>query len=105
MNTTTAATVAVTVMPSGQTVEATPGITLYEALKRAGIMTHECDGAATCSDRCHVFVLEGRKSLSKVQRAENEGLDAIVVGGSKARLACQAVLGEEPVTVEILSFV
>lgn len=105
MNTTTSATVALTVMPSGQVIDAEPGITLLEALKRAGVMTHECDGGSICASRCHLFVLEGRKSLSKVQRAENEKLDAIVGVGSKSRLACQAVLGEEPVTVEILSFV
>ncbi|HAJ72912.1 MAG TPA: ferredoxin, partial [Methylophilaceae bacterium] len=42
----------------------------------------------------------GRKSISKIQRTENEKLDSIVGVGSKSRLACQAVLGEEDVTIE-----
>lgn len=105
--TTTSPTVTtlLTVMPAGTSHEATPGTTLLEALRRAGVMSHECDGGAVCAARCHLFVLEGRKSLSKAQRAENEKLDTIVGVSSKSRLACQAVLGEEPVTVEILSFV
>lgn len=67
-------------------------------------IAHKCDGKAECGS-CHLFVQEGRKSLSKIQRTENEKLDAIVGVGSKSRLACQAVLGDEPVTVELLSFV
>jgi len=47
----------------------------------------------------------GRKSLSKVQRVENEKLDSIVGVSSKSRLACQTMMGEEPVTIELLSFV
>ena len=35
----------------------------------------------------------------------NEKLDAVVGVGSKSRLACQAILGDEDVTVEVLSFV
>lgn len=105
MNTTPAVTTLLTVMPAGTSHEAAPGMTLLEALRRAGVMTHDCDGATTCAARCHLFVLEGRKSLSKAQRAENERLDTIVGVSSKSRLACQAVLGDEPVTVEILSFV
>ncbi len=58
------------------------------------------------SDRAssHVFVHDGRKTLSKIQREENERLDQIVGVGSKSRLACQARLGTEDVTVEILGF-
>ncbi len=98
-------TVTLTAMPSGTTVEAEPGTTLLDALRRAGLMKHECDGGARCVNLCHLFVLEGRKSLSKIQREENEKLDTIVGASSKSRLACQAKLGEEPVTVELLSFV
>ncbi|MHB1299986.1 MAG: ferredoxin, partial [Burkholderiales bacterium] len=45
-----------------------------------------------------------RKSVSKIQRLENEKLDTIVGVGSKSRLACQTILGPENVTVEVLSF-
>lgn len=94
-----------TVMPSGKTYDVTAGITLLQALLGAGeAIPHKCDGKAECGS-CHLFVQEGRKSLSKIQRVENDKLDTIVGVGSKSRLACQAVLGEEPVTVELLSFV
>ena len=55
---------------------------------------------------CHIFVLEGRKGLSKMTPDENSKLDMIVGVGSKSRLSCSAtVLGTEDITVEILSFV
>ncbi len=94
-----------TILPSGKTVEAAPGTTLLAAIRSAGAeILSKCEGKAQCG-ACHIFVQEGRKSLSKIQRTENEKLDTIVGVGSKSRLACQATMGEEPVTVELLSFV
>ncbi|CAG9219516.1 Ferredoxin, 2Fe-2S [Burkholderia vietnamiensis] len=94
-----------TVLPSGKSYDVAVGATLLQALLGVGeAIAHKCDGKAECGS-CHLFVQEGRKSLSKIQRTENEKLDAIVGVGSKSRLACQAVLGDEPVTVELLSFV
>jgi ferredoxin, 2Fe-2S len=94
-----------TILPAGITTEAAPGTTLLAALKAAGAaIMSKCGGKGECS-ACHLYVQEGRKSLSKIQKAENERLDAMVGVSSKSRLACQATLGEEPVTVELLSFV
>ncbi|MBB2932242.1 2Fe-2S iron-sulfur cluster-binding protein [Paraburkholderia silvatlantica] len=94
-----------TVLPSGKTYDVAAGTSLLKALLEAGeAIAHKCDGKADCGS-CHLFVQEGRKTLSKIQRLENEKLDTIVGVGSKSRLACQAVLGEEPVTVELLGFV
>ena len=94
-----------TVLPSGKSYDVTAGTTLLKALLDAEEnIAHKCDGKAECG-ACHVFIQEGRKSLSKIQRLENDKLDTLVGIGSKSRLACQAVLGEEPVTVELLSFV
>jgi 2Fe-2S ferredoxin len=77
---------------------------LLEGILAAGVvLTAKCGEKADCG-KCHVFVDTGRKSLSKVQRLENERLDAIVGVGTKSRLACQAVVGQEDVTVEILDF-
>jgi len=93
-----------TIMPSGKTATVPAGSTLLQALFMAGEpIQSKCGGKAECGS-CHVFVLEGRKGLSKMQRAENERLDAIVGVGSKSRLACQATLGTEDATVELLSF-
>jgi 2Fe-2S ferredoxin len=93
-----------TIQPAGKTIEVAAGISLLNALLQAGEnIAHKCEGKAECGS-CHLFVLEGRKSLSKIQRTENEKLDTIVGVGSKSRLACQTVLGDENVTVELLTF-
>jgi ferredoxin, 2Fe-2S len=92
-----------TILPSGITFEAAPGMTLFAAIKAAGVaILTKCEGKGQCG-ACHLYVNEGRKSLSKIQKLENEKLDATVGVSSKSRLACQATLGEEPVTVELLS--
>ena len=89
-----------TIMPAGQTVEAPEGASLLALMGGGDPAEHKC------SDACHVFVLEGRKGLSKISADENGKFDMIVGVGSKSRLACQAtVLGTEDVTVEILDFV
>ena len=94
--------VTMTVLPSGKSYEVATGTTLLKALQAAGEpIVSKCGGEAKC-DTCHVFVQVGRKSLSKIQRAENEKLDGIIGIGSNSRLACQAVLGTEPITVELL---
>ncbi|MGM9428865.1 2Fe-2S iron-sulfur cluster-binding protein [Hydrogenophaga sp. MI9] len=94
-----------TVLPSGKTYDVAAGTTIMKALLAAGeSIAHKCDGQAQCGS-CHIFVQEGRKTISRIQKLENEKLDTLVGIGSKSRLACQAVLGEEPVTVELLSFV
>jgi 2Fe-2S ferredoxin len=94
-----------TITPSGKTVEAVEGATLLDALLAAGEkIATQCSGEAKCG-ACHVFVLEGRKGISKMSKLENARLDEIIGVGSKSRLACQVLLGTEPVTVEVLSFV
>jgi len=94
-----------TIQPAGKTIDVSAGSTLLQALLAAGEpIAHKCDGKAECG-ACHLFVQEGRKSLSKIQRQENEKLDSIVGVGSKSRLACQAVIGDGDVAVELLSFV
>ena len=93
-----------TIMPAGKTIEVTEGASILQAVLAAGEnIAHKCDGKAECGS-CHIFVHDGRKGLSKIQRTENEKLDAIVGVGSKSRLACQAKLGTENVTVELLGF-
>ncbi len=94
----------VTIQPSGKTIEAETGSRLLDALLAAGEkIVSKCGGKSKCGE-CHVFVQEGRKSLSKMQRIENDTLDTVVGVGSKSRLACQALLGANNVTVELLGF-
>jgi ferredoxin, 2Fe-2S len=93
-----------TILPSGQTLDAATGTSVLETLLGAEIgILHKCDGQAKCGS-CHIFVHDGRKTLSKIGRVENERLDQIVGVGSKSRLACQAKIGAENVTIEILGF-
>jgi 2Fe-2S ferredoxin len=94
----------VTIIPSGKTLEAESGTRILDILIQAGDnIGHKCDGNASCGT-CHIFINEGRKTLSKTERLENERLDAVVGVGSKSRLACQAKLGTENITVELLGF-
>jgi 2Fe-2S ferredoxin len=87
-----------------KTFSAETGATVLQALMSAGIdMKSKCGGKGECGT-CHIFVLEGRKGLSKIQRQENEKLDTIVGVGSKSRLACQTVIGYEDFTIELLGF-
>ena len=93
----------ITVQPTGKTYQANTGCSILAALLAGGeTIAHKCDGKAECGS-CHISVLDGRKSLSKIQRAENERLDMTVGVGSKSRLACQAIVGEEDLTIELLS--
>jgi 2Fe-2S ferredoxin len=93
-----------TLMPTGKTIDVAEGISVLEALISAGeTIMHKCDGKAQCGS-CHIFVHDGRKSLSKIGPLENQKLDSIVGVGSKSRLACQARFGSQDVTIELLSF-
>lgn len=93
-----------TIMPLNKTVTATEGQTILQAIVAAGInIMHKCGGEAKCGS-CHIFVTEGRKGLSKVQKLENEKLDSIVGVGSKSRLACQTVIGTDNFSIELLGF-
>ena len=92
-----------TINPGGLTAEITAGTNLLQAIIAAGgKLASKCGGEASCG-ACHLFVVEGRKGLTKMTPAENAKLDTIVGIGSKSRLACQASLtGTEAVTVELL---
>ncbi len=92
-----------TIQNSGKTIEAETGKNLLSILLAAGeSILHKCEAKAECGS-CHVFVTEGRKTLSKAQRPENERLDSIVGVSSNSRLACQALMGTENITVELLA--
>lgn len=94
-----------TIQNSGKAIEVESGKSLLAAILAAGeSIMHKCDAKAECGS-CHIYVKEGRKTLSKTQRAENEKLDSIVGVSSNSRLACQALMGTENITVELLSFV
>lgn len=92
-----------TINPGGLTAEIAAGTNLLQAIIAAGgQLVSKCGGDAKCG-ACHLFVIEGRKGLSKLTPAENAKLDTLVGVGRKSRLACQAtLLGTEAVSVELL---
>ena len=93
-----------TIMPIGKTIEAAEGISVLQALLAVDEkIMHKCNGKAECGS-CHIFVHDGRKSVSKIAPLEHQKLDSIVGVGSKSRLACQTRLGAENVTIELLGF-
>jgi len=91
-----------TFKPSGTTITVEEGDNILAAMLAHGEkIAHKCDGKATCGE-CHIFLLEGRKGVSKLSAAENGKLDEMVGVGSKSRLACQCiVLGTEDIVVEV----
>ena len=94
----------VTILPSGKTITVAEGSRLLDALMNSGeAIQHKCDGKAECGS-CHIFIQEGRKSISRIQSQENEKLDTMIGVGSKSRLACQVTLGNENISVELLDF-
>jgi ferredoxin, 2Fe-2S len=93
-----------TILPTGNTIEVIAGSSILQALLGVGEnIPHKCDSKADCGS-CHIFVHDGRKTVSRMQRAENERLDTIVGIGSKSRLACQTIIGTENITIELLGF-
>ncbi|TXH63459.1 MAG: 2Fe-2S iron-sulfur cluster binding domain-containing protein [Burkholderiaceae bacterium] len=92
-----------TIQPAGLTVDVAAGTNLLQAIVAAGgNLLSKCGGDAKCG-ACHLFVVEGRKGVSRLTPAENAKLDTLVGVGSKSRLACQVtLLGTEAVTVELL---
>lgn len=93
-----------TVLPINKTVPAVEGATILQAMLAAGIeVPGKCCGEPKCGG-CHIFVIEGRKSLSRVQRLENERFDSLIGVGSRSRLACEVIVGAENFTIELPSF-
>lgn len=94
----------VTIQPSGKTIEAAEGSTVLAAVLAAGDpILQKCDARGECG-ACHISLLEGRKSVSRIGAAENAKLDTMIGIGSKSRLACQVRLGSENVTIELINF-
>lgn len=95
-------TVTITVLPTSKSIEVPEGTNLWAAIREV-VPTLPEQSPENCGDAAHIFVIEGRKGISKTTREENEKLDTIVGVGSKSRIACFAqVLGTENVKVELL---
>ena len=87
--------------PEGAEIEAPTGTSICEALLDNHInIEHACDMSCACTT-CHVIVKQGLNSLNEAEEEEEDLLDRAWGLQPQSRLACQAILAREDVTVEI----
>ncbi|BEV72077.1 MULTISPECIES: ISC system 2Fe-2S type ferredoxin [unclassified Paludibacterium] len=88
--------------PEGAVIEdAESGSSLCEVLLKNGIeIEHACEMSCACTT-CHVVVREGFNSLPPSDELEDDLLDRAWGLEATSRLSCQAVIGQDDLTVEI----
>lgn len=87
--------------PTGTRIDAPAGTTICEALLDHQInIEHACDMSCACTT-CHVVVRQGFDTLNELDETEEDLLDRAWGLEPQSRLSCQAVLGQQDVTVEI----
>jgi ferredoxin, 2Fe-2S len=87
--------------PQGASLEVTPGTSVCRALLDNGIaIEHACELSCACTT-CHVYVREGGASLAPASDLEEDMLDKAWGVNSTSRLACQVLVSQAPLTVEI----
>ena len=80
------------------------GTSICEALLDHDIeIEHACDQVCACTT-CHVIVRQGGRSLSEMEEGEEDMLDRAWGLEPDSRLSCQAILGQQDVTVEIPTY-
>jgi ferredoxin, 2Fe-2S len=81
--------------------EVEPGTTICDALLGNGIdIEHACEKSCACTT-CHVVVREGFSSLEPAEELEEDLLDKAWGLEPNSRLSCQAVVAQQPLTVDI----
>ena len=87
--------------PAGDVIEAEPGTTVLDAALANGIeIEHACEKSCACTT-CHVYIREGQASLNDTSDDEDDMLDKAWGLDPDSRLSCQAVIGEEDLTIEL----
>ena len=87
--------------PTGTEITADSGTSVCEALLENGIpIEHACDMVCACTT-CHVIVREGFSSLGEMQDAEEDLLDRAWGLEPDSRLACQAIVSNRDIVIEI----
>lgn len=90
-----------TLCPQGATFDARAGRFLCDVLLKHGIeIEHACDKVCACST-CHVLIREGFAALDPADEEEEDRLDKAWGVEAHSRLACQVVLREHDLTVEL----
>ena len=89
------------ICPNGAVIEVEPGISLCNAMLGNNIeIEHACEKSCACTT-CHVYVREGFDSLEESSEDEDDYLDKAWGLDMDSRLSCQAIVGDEDLTVEI----
>ena len=89
------------ICPQGAVIEAEPGISLCDALLNNHIdIEHACEKSCACTT-CHVHIREGFDSLKESTEDEDDYLDKAWGLDMDSRLSCQAIVGNEPLVIEI----
>lgn len=89
------------ICPQGAVIEAEAGESVCQALLRNDIeIEHACEMSCACTT-CHVVVREGYNSLEEADELEDDYLDRAWGLEPESRLSCQAIVTEQPLTIEI----
>jgi 2Fe-2S ferredoxin len=89
------------ICPEGTVINVDPGISLCDAMLENNIeIEHACEKSCACTT-CHVYVREGSDSLQEATEDEDDYLDKAWGLDMDSRLSCQAIVGEEPLVIEI----
>jgi 2Fe-2S ferredoxin len=89
------------ICPQGAVIEVEPGISLCDAMLGNDIeIEHAYEKSCACTT-CHVYVREGFDSLEEPTEDEDDYLDKAWGLDMDSRLSCQALVGDEDLTIEI----
>ena len=87
--------------PVGAVIEAREGESICQNLLENGIaIEHACEMSCACTT-CHVVVREGFNALEASDEVEDDLLDKAWGLEPNSRLACQAVVADTPLVIEI----
>lgn len=87
--------------PTGAIVDALPGQRIVKALQAADIpIENACENSCACAT-CHVIVRKGLASLAPASDREEDMLDRAWGLCAQSRLACQAIVGDADLVIEI----
>jgi len=87
--------------PEGAVIEARAGESLCQNLLENGIaIEHACEMSCACTT-CHVVVREGFAALAPSDEVEDDLLDKAWGLEPNSRLACQTIVNETPLLIEI----